>query len=185
MKRLRPAMAVLLVLLALPAGSQRRFPRDPLTPAETDEIREAADQPDQKLKLFIKFTRARMEAIDQLRAAPKPPADRGARIHDLLEDVSELVDEIDRNLGSFAHRKEDIRKALHLIEVMNSEFQFKLHALHQEADDPNNKEAAEFKYAVDDAQDSVRACVEDARDVLAEQEEAAAAAKAAQKEKKK
>ncbi len=177
MRRLRHVAAAFLVLLALPGWGQRRFPRDPLTADETDQIREAADQPDQKLKLFIKFTRARMAAIDQLRADPKPSADRGVRIHDLLEDVSELVDEIDRNLDSYAHRKEDIRKAVRLVEVMDSEFQFKLRTLHQLADDPNNKEAAEYKYAVDDAQDSVKACVEDARDILAEQEAAAAAAK--------
>ena len=165
------------LMMALPAWSQARFRHDPLTPQETDEIREMADHPDEKLKLFIKFSRARMLTIDQIRSDPKFAEGRGAKIHDLLEDVSELVDEVDRNVDSFAKRKEDIRKSLKLVIEMDSEFQVKLRALKDAASDPNNKEGAEYKYAVEDCEDSVKASADDARDVLEEQNAAALAAK--------
>ena len=42
-----------MVLLALPAGAMQH--RDPLTEAETDQLREAALEPQLKLKLLIKF----------------------------------------------------------------------------------------------------------------------------------
>ncbi len=166
-----------MLLITLPGWSQARFRHDPLTPQETDQIREMADHPDEKLKLFIKFARARMLTIEQIRSDPKFAEGRGQKIHDLLEDVSELVDEVDRNVDSFAKRKKDIRKSLKQVIEMDSEFQVKLRALRDAANDPNNKEGAEYRYAVEDCEDSVNASADDARDVLEEQDAAALAAK--------
>ena len=42
--------------------------RDPLNEKEVDQMREAADWPDKRLELMVKFARDRMTAIDQLRA---------------------------------------------------------------------------------------------------------------------
>ena len=70
--------------------------RDPLNEKEVDEMRESADWPDKRLELMVKFARARMTAIDQLRANGKTAKDRPMQIHDLLEDFTTLVDEIRR-----------------------------------------------------------------------------------------
>ena len=57
---------VLAVLLLTVVASARR--RDPLTDAESDQLREVAMEPAKRLKLYIKFAEARLVAIDQLRA---------------------------------------------------------------------------------------------------------------------
>ena len=66
----RPALVgslLWMVLLALPAGGALR--RDPLTEAETDQLREAALEPQLKLKLLVKFAGQRLESAGQTAAA--------------------------------------------------------------------------------------------------------------------
>src|SRR6185312_11491738 len=86
---------VIALLTAALAGKVRR---DPLTDPETDQLREVAQEPAKRLKLYITFARARLTAIEQLRADPKLASDRGRQIHDLLEDFTNIVDEIDDNI---------------------------------------------------------------------------------------
>jgi len=51
--------AICCVMLLLPMASA--VPRhDPLTPAEIDQLRDTAQEPDQRLKLYVKFARARL-----------------------------------------------------------------------------------------------------------------------------
>lgn len=189
MTRLQTGFLWVVAILALtsPAIAQMpRMPRDPLTAAETDQLREVSDEPAQKLKLYIKFARARMMAIEQLDDDPKLAADRGQRLHDLLEDLSSLVDEVGDNLDSFARRRDDIRKPLHEVVQMNDDFQLKLRALQEQAKDPKNaKEAEQYQFALDDAVDSVNADADAARDILDRQNTAAEEAKEAKKHKKK
>ena len=88
----------LLLLLSLAAGAKRR---DPLTEAEADQLREVAMEPYKRIKLLIKFTEARLVAIDQVRVDPKLGSERGKQIHDLLEDFTNLMDEINDNLDQY------------------------------------------------------------------------------------
>ena len=90
MKIVSKVMLVLL-LLTMAASAKKR---DPLTEAETDELRQTALEPDKRVKLLISFTEARLNAIDQIRVDPKLGDTRGSRIHDLLEDFTSLLDEI-------------------------------------------------------------------------------------------
>jgi len=57
------ATFVLLSLAAVvcPAWAQRR--RDPLTPPEIDQLRDTAWEPEQRLKLYVKFARERLAAV--------------------------------------------------------------------------------------------------------------------------
>src|SRR5215470_13175272 len=100
--KLRPivAAALLLIFAATFAAAGRR--RDPLTNSEVDQLREAAQTPEQRIHLYVKFTRARMTAIEQLRGDPKLAEGRGQRIHDLLEDLATLLNEIGDNLDNYA-----------------------------------------------------------------------------------
>ncbi|HSK46268.1 MAG TPA: hypothetical protein VLA83_20530 [Candidatus Binatia bacterium] len=94
----------LLLLLSVAAAAKRR---DPLTEAETDQLREAAMDPYNRIKLLVKFTEARLTAIDQVRLDPKQAAVRGKQIHDLLEDFTSLMDEINDNLDQYEGRPLD------------------------------------------------------------------------------
>jgi len=175
------------VLLALSLGAPAQVHRhDPLTPAESDALREVSMEPEKKLPLYVKYAQARLANIEQLRADPHAIPDRGRQIHDLLEDFKVIVDEMDRNLDSFANQKLDFRKALKQMIQVDGEFQTTLLKLRESAKDPANAaEAKEYEFALLDAADAVDGNLDNAKDLLQEQEKAAAEAKAKAKEKKK
>ena len=144
--------------------------RDPLNDKEVDQLRETAIEPEKRLKLMVEFTKARMLAIDQLRSDPKLAKDRGKRIHDLLEDVGTLVDEIDDNVDDYNQREADLRKPLKEIVQMDSEFQTKLREMKTAEQDPKNiDESSDYKFALDDAIESVDQSATTTRKLLEEQ----------------
>lgn len=180
---LKVAFVAMLVLVVLAPAQRRR--RDPLTEAETEQLREVSPESDQKLKLLVKFARARLTDIEQLRADPKPSADRSRRLHDLLEDFANIVDELDDNVASFVQRKADLRKPLKAIIEADSGFQLKLQALKQAASDPKaGEEAKHYEFVLETAIESVEASLDNARDLLDKQNAAFAAEKEKEKAKK-
>ena len=157
------------LLLSLPLRSQVRD-RDPLTEKEVDQLRESAIEPEKRLKLMVEFTKARMVAVEQLRSDPKMAKDRGQKVHDLLEDIATLVDEVDDNVENYNERSADLRKPLKQVVEMDSEFQTKLRELKATSEDPKNMaEAAEYKFALEDAIDSVNRSADSTRKLLEEQ----------------
>ena len=144
--------------------------RDPLNEKEVDQLRETAMEPEKRLKLMVEFTRARMVALQQARSDPKMAKDRGQRIHDLLEDIAGLVDEVDDNVENYSERSADLRKPLQQVIQMDSELQIKLRELKAIADDPKTTdEAADYKFALEDATESVNQSAETSRKLLEEQ----------------
>ena len=180
-----PAILVSLVLVALAAGAQVHR-RDPLNSEETDALREVAMEPDKKLSLYLKYARARLAAIEQLRSDPRFAGGRGGKIHDLLADFKVIVDEMDHNVDSFADQKLDFRKALREIIQADSEFQLKLRTLVEAGKQPSAAaEAKNYEFALLDATDAVDGDLDNARELLDQQEKAAAEAKAKRKSKSK
>lgn len=170
MKRAARRLCLLtwLAVAMLPAGAS--IPRDPLTEDETDQLREAAQDPPLKLKLFIKFTRQRLDSAEALRFDPKAGPDRGRQIHDLLEDFGNLVDELSDNVDAYAARKEDLRKPLVEVIAASNEFSVRLRDF-KAAAVANPKEARAYSFALEDAIDSVTAGLKNAEELLAEQKE--------------
>jgi hypothetical protein len=179
------ALFVLLVLsMATLAASAQVHRRDPLNSAETDALREVSMEPDKKLPLYLKYARARLATIEQLRSDPRFAEGRGPKVHDLLVDFKIIMDEMDRNMDSFADQKLDFRKGLKEIIQADSEFQLKLRTLKETAKDPAAvAEAKDYEFALLDAIDSVDGDLDNARDLLDQQEKAAAEAKAKTKQK--
>lgn len=159
----------LLLLLSLVASARRR---DPLTEDETDQLREVAMMPYQRLKLLIKFTEARLVAIDQLRADPKLANGRGKQIHDRLEDFTSLMDEINDNLDQFESRTMDkdtvkqYHKGLKELIEADERFDLKLKALQSAAttDPQTQKEYPDFRFVMQDAQESLKSNADMARE---------------------
>jgi hypothetical protein len=177
------SLALCLAALAATAQVHRH---DPLTSVETDALREVSMEPDKKLPLYLKYARARLAAIEQLRSDPHSAQGRGLKVHDLLQDFKIIVDEMDRNLDSFADQKLDFRKALKEIIQTDSEFQAKLRTLKEASQEPAAAaEAKDYEFALLDATDAVDGDFDNARDLLAQQEKAAAEAKAKKKGKSK
>jgi hypothetical protein len=161
----------LLLLLSVAAAARRR---DPLTEAEADQLREAAMDPYNRIKLMVKFTEARLTAIDQVRLDPKQAADRGKQIHDLLEDFTSLLDEINDNLDQYEGRpldKDSVKqyhKGLKELIEADARFDIKLKNLKSasETDPVTKKEAPDFRFVLLDAMDSLKSNADMAREYI-------------------
>ncbi|MGA9529156.1 MAG: hypothetical protein WBS24_13670 [Terriglobales bacterium] len=158
-------MCALQLVSILPAQRQR----DPLNPLEIDQLRDAMLDPDERLKLYVKFSRDRMTKMEQMRADPKT-TDRPLLTHDLLQDFLTIYEELDNNIDMYVGRKNDIRKALQGVIEADVEFQAKLRAL-KDASNADAKEAKQYEFLLTDAMDTVDSSAEDHRKTLAEVEE--------------
>lgn len=186
MMRRSAATVSLAVCMAALAARAQVHRHDPLTSAESDTLREVAMEPDKKLPLYLNYARARLAAIEQLRSDPRLAEGRGGKVHDLLQDFKVIMDEMDRNVDSFADRKLDFRKALKELIQGDSEFQLKLRTLKEASKEPSAAaEARDYEFALLDATDAVDGDLDNARELLDQQEKAAAEAKAKAKERKK
>ena len=182
-KRLRKYAfpALLLLLLATSGFAQQR---DPLTDSETDQLRELAQEPEKRLKLILKFTRARMATLEQIQGDPRlMAADRGNQVHNLLEDITSLTDELDDNIDDYMDKKLDIRKALKEVIEADTDFQLKLRTLHDRA--MSSKEFSNFNFALQTATEAVNGSLDSARQSLQEQEQTIQEEKEREKKKQK
>ena len=169
----RPRFRLVLVLLPLLlAGSARAQHRsDPLTQPEIDQLRDAAQDADPRLKLYITFARARLTALEQVRSDAKI-TDKGEAIHDRLQDFVDVYDELNHNIDTFNNRKADLRKVLKAVIEADTEFQARLRALKDSAV-ASKDEAKGYEFVMSDATDDVDTSIADHRHLLTEQEEAA------------
>ena len=157
----------LLIPVSAPVSAERR--RDPLNQLEIDQLRDAMLDPDQRLKLYVKFSRDRMTKLEQMRSDPKVK-ERGQQTHDMLEDFIGVYGELDDNVEMYVGRKEDIRKVLKLVIEADTEFQSKLRAL-KSAANTNTEEASQYEFLLTDALDTVDSSTEDHRKTLTEVED--------------
>ncbi|HEY6272333.1 MAG TPA: hypothetical protein VIX19_10115 [Terriglobales bacterium] len=168
MKTAQKVLILLLVLATVAAAPKR----DPLTEAEGDQLREVAQEPYKRLKLYIKFTDARLDAIDQLRTDPKQADGRGQKIHDLIEDFAALLDEINDNLEAYERRpmtkddRKDFHKGLKDVIAACDAWGSKLRALESATDsDPQTRrESADYRFVLQDADDALKSTAESARE---------------------
>lgn len=157
----------LLIPGSAPVSAERR--RDPLNQLEIDQLRDAMLDPDERLKLYVKFSRDRMTKLEQMRSDPKVK-ERGQQTHDMLEDFIGVYGELDDNVEMYVGRKEDIRKVLKLVIEADTEFQSKLRAL-KSAANTNAEEATQYEFLLTDALDTVDSSTEDHRKTLTEVED--------------
>jgi hypothetical protein len=152
-------------------GSAQVKNRDPLTEQEVDQMRETADFPNKRLELMIGFGRGRMKSIEDLRAAPKIPPDRPAKIHDLLQDFLALLDEIDDNIDMYGAHKTDMRKGLKLLIEADSEWQLQLRQLKEQSPP---EELQQYSFVLTNSKDAVSDSAQNTRETLEEQNKLAA-----------
>lgn len=167
-----------LALLAGPAALGQHK-HDPLTDAEIDQIRDASWEPQQRLGFYVKFARARLVALEQMRADPKTK-DRALKTHDTLQDFLFIYDELNDNVDTYLDRKDDIRKPLKIVIEADTEFQAKLRALKDAADVPA-EETRQYEFELTNTLDTVDSSAEDHRKTLADLEEDAKHKKQASK----
>ncbi len=163
------AVVGLLLMVAAPGLGQRH--RDPFTPPEIDQIRDTSWEPDLRLPLYVKFARARLVGMEQMRSDPKTK-DRAQQTHDHLDDFLLIYDELNDNIDTYVDRKNDIRKPLKVIIDADTEFQAKLRALRDAAGVPP-EEAKQYEFVLSSALDTVDNSAPEHRKTLADQVEIA------------
>jgi regulator of replication initiation timing len=162
-------VCLLLLAFATQLTAQHRLGRDPLSPEETDKLRDTAVEPNKRLKLYVEFARARVTSMEQVAADPKAK-DNPKQMHDLLEDFSILIDEISDNVDMFHGQHWDIRKALKLVIEGETEFQLKLRKLSEPSGNPPAADQTDaYKFVLRDALESLNNGADDARHAMQEQ----------------
>lgn len=173
MKIMYRTLLAVFALLSLVSAANAQLGRDPLTSQEVDALRESRQEPDTRLKLFVKYARERMDGIQHVHDDPRLAESRPARIHDLLQDLGKIVEEMDDNVDLFASDKFDIRKSLKEVVAADTEFVQKLTAIKKSAEaNPDRFEEMRknYQFVFDDTMEIVKEALASASKTLAEQE---------------
>lgn len=112
----------LLLLLTFPAAAQKDF----LTADEVDQVREA-QEPNDRLKLYVKFAKQRIAMVEQFLAKEK--AGRSAMIHEALEEYNKIIEAIDTVSDDALRRKIVIEEGAATVAKAEKEFLAKLEAI--------------------------------------------------------
>jgi hypothetical protein len=163
---IRVGFAMLLLFVATGFAQKKR---DPLSDLEVDKIRDAAQTPDVRLKLYIEFARTRLDKAEQARTDTKA-TDRDQQISDALQDFIDIYDELNDNVDTFADRGDDIRKAVKPVIEADTEFGSKLRAFKLSLAH-SREEAAKYDFLTGSALQAVDDGAKEHRDLLAEQEQ--------------
>ncbi|HEY0566059.1 MAG TPA: hypothetical protein VGC88_10775 [Terriglobales bacterium] len=177
------ALVLILLLLTGCAFAQRgQTRRDPLNEKEVDEMREVRDQPDKRIKLMVGFLQKRSQMLDDMlkKESAIKPSERGQQTHDLLEDITNLLDEFDDNVEMFLRETADIRKPLKEALPVEATLQKQMETL--KASEANKPWFPDYSFQLTDATEAVSQTLKSTQDAIKDDEDLLKAAKEKQKQ---
>lgn len=161
-------LAVLALLVLAPCLAQER---DFLTADEADQVREAQD-PNERLKLYIHFAKQRLDMLQQL--VTKEKTGRSALIHDVLEDYTHIIEAIDTVADDALKRKVAIDIGMGLVANTEKEMLASLNKIDAMTLKDRGRYDFALKSAIDTTQDSQELSAQDlgarATEVVAKEE---------------
>ena len=150
-------MRIILALLAA-AFLANAQDRDFLTADEADQVREA-QEPNVRLKLYLKFANERIELLKQLIATEKPG--RTALIHDTLEDYTHIIEAIDTVADDGLKRKLDISEGMKSVAEAEKQMLAELQKLNEKQGKDYGRYEFAMQQAMETTQDSSELSTED------------------------
>jgi hypothetical protein len=151
---MRLVFVLLGLALAVPLTAQRDF----LTADEADQVR-LAQEPNERLKLYIHFARQRLDMLQQILAQERPG--RSALAHDALDQYTQIIDAIDTVADDALKRKLLINEGM--AEVAKAEKE--MLALLEKIEESRPKDLPRFEFvlsqAIDTTRDSLELSVQD------------------------
>ena len=150
MKRI--AIAIIL------AGSALAQDRDFLTADEVDQVR-LAQEPNDRLKLYIEFAKLRVSLIEQLISKEKPG--RSALIHDTLEDYQNIIEAIDTVTDDALKRKAAVDEGVKAVAAAEAHMLASLKKIQDAAPSDLSRYRFVLDQAVATTQDSIDLSSED------------------------
>jgi hypothetical protein len=147
---------ILLICAAVPLVAQQR---DFLTADEVDQLRETAQDPNARLKMYVVFAQQRLDRIQQ--AIDKEKAGRSMLIHDLLEDYTKIIEAIDTVADDALQRKSAIDEGMGAVAAAEKEMAAKLKKIEESNPKDMQRYAFALKNAIDTTEDSAELSAED------------------------
>jgi len=147
-------ICLLIAVSAFPALAQREF----LTSSEIEKIREAQD-PNQRLQVYLLFAKQRLDQIQQQIAKEKKG--RSLAVRQLLEDYTQIIDAIDTVSEDALKRKADITAGAAAVAAAEPKFLAQLKKI--EESQPHDLEMYDvaLKDAIGDTGDSMESAKAD------------------------
>jgi len=146
--------ATLGLILPAPVLLAQRNAGDFLTDDEISQIRDAQD-PSERIPLYLKFARLRLELVKQAMAVEKPG--RSKLIHDNIEDYTHIIEAIDSVIDDSLVSKLELGKTMDSVAAREKEFAAALKAL----DAQKPKDRYLFDFALKDAIDATKDSLEE------------------------
>jgi len=134
--------------------------RDFLTSNEIEQVREAQD-PNDRLQLYLHFARQRMDLVEQYLAKEKPG--RSIFIHNALEDYTKIIDAIDSVADDALRHNHPIDTGMVAVIAAEKEFLAQLNKI--QASEPKDFQRYKFVLgeAIDTTSDSEELSLEDSK----------------------
>jgi hypothetical protein len=158
------ALALAVALAAL-AGAQAT--RDFLTSDEVAQVRETAQDPVARLRLYLQFAKVRVDMVKSTLATDKPG--RSRFVHDTLEDYTKVMETIDTVTDDALKRGKDVSEALGEMADTGKELLAELEKIDESAPADLNR----FKFVLTTAIDTTRDSIELAEKDVGERTKAA------------
>jgi hypothetical protein len=135
---------LLFACLALPLVAERDF----LTADEASQIRETAQDPNARLKLYLHFAKQRLDLVKTMLAKEK--AGRSILVHDALDDYAHIIDALDDVVDDALKHKTDLKLGLAAVQAGEAQMLADLEKIR----DSSPKDVARYEFSLSQAIDT-------------------------------